>query len=119
MNDTYSPEEDVCHRCSSIHNEKWKRYKTYKGIDQHHNPPEFISVFLEEEWSGEFYNLCRDCHTKLHKEIKKILNKHSNSLKFINSEYWTLKKMTSAQIKEAKEEIYNFTKKWVENRDDS
>ena len=93
----------------------WENGKTYKGIDRHHNPPEFISNFLNEKWNGEFYNLCRKHHRELHDEIIKILNKHSNSFKFINSEYYILQKMTPRQIQEAKEEIIIFTREWLKN----
>jgi hypothetical protein len=103
-----------CERCHALcDSNAWEKGLTYNGIDKHHNPPEFISNFLKEKWSGEIYSLCRNCHVKLHKEIKKILYKNSNSLKFINSEDWLLKKMNVNQIKKAKEEIYFFTKEWI------
>lgn len=108
-----------CQKCKKEFEESsWEKDKTYKGLDIHHNPPEFISDKLQEEWSGEFYNLCRDCHVKLHKEIKKILYAKSNSLKFINSEYWLIQKMSLEQIKKAKEEIYSFTKQWIIKKND-
>jgi hypothetical protein len=118
MSDCFG-EENICVRCNRIFTDKWIVNKTYKGIDRHHNPPEFISNFLKESWSGEFYYLCRDCHVELHREIRRILHKNSNSLKFINSDDWLLKKMTINQIKKAKDEIYLFTKKWVEDKDDT
>ncbi len=107
-----------CQKCDKHFTDKeWKSGETYKGIDVHHNPPEFISDYLGEPWSGEFYDLCRKCHGELHDEIIKILNKKSTSLKFINSEYWICKRMTQKQIKECKEEIYLFTKKWIKEKD--
>jgi len=101
-----------CAKCSKK-NIAWESGKTYKGLDKHHNPPEFLSNKLGEEWSGEFYMLCRDCHVELHREIKQILFKNSNSMKFIDSEDWLMKKMCINQIKEAQKEIYDFTKEWI------
>lgn len=96
-----------CDKCKKDFEEnQWERFVKYKGIDQHHNPPTFITNFLKEKWEGKFYNLCRNCHTEgknnLHFNIKKILNKHSNSNKLINSEQWIMKKMTINQIQNAK-----------------
>ena len=90
----------ICDRCGNK-NVEWISGKTYKGLDIHHNPPEFISNFLKEKWSGEFYNLCRECHVNLHKEIKQILFKNSNLIKFVNSEYWLMNGMNLLQIKKA------------------
>jgi len=118
MNDGgFDPDTQVCHKCYQVCNEKWISGKTYLGIDRHHNPPEFISNFFKENWSGEFYKLCRKCHVSLHKEIKNILFKNSNSASFINSENWLMKKMTIEQIKKAKQEIYIFTKRWIKEND--
>jgi len=103
-----------CYKCRKEIVVTWKSGEIYLGIDIHHNPPEFISNFLNEEWSGECYNLCRKCHIELHKEIKKILNEVAKTLKFVNSEHWICQRMNKYQIKEAKEKIYFFTKKWVE-----
>jgi len=119
MSDCCFGKENICEKCNKIFTDKWRINITYKGIDIHHNPPEFISTFLNEPWSGEFYNLCRDCHIELHREIKNILHKNSNGLKFINSEDWLLKKMTINQIKKARDEIYLFTKKWVGDNDNT
>ena len=69
----------ICDKCNKLIMHKWESGKTYEGIDAHHNPPEFISNFFKEEWSGEFYRLCRKCHRDLHNKILIILNKHSTS----------------------------------------
>jgi hypothetical protein len=108
-----------CDCCkNNFEQNQWKRFVTYKGLDKHHNPPTFITNFLVEDWKGDVYNLCRDCHTEgennIHLNIKKILNKNSSSLKFINSEQWIMKKMTIKQIQEAKDEIIIFTKRWID-----
>jgi hypothetical protein len=42
-----------CYKCKGEFNEKAKKYKTYKGIDVHHNPPQF----LMDKWEGETYNV--------------------------------------------------------------
>lgn len=103
-----------CNKCKGDFSHiQWKSKETYEGIDLHHNPPEFISDYLKEKWSGEFYNLCRKHHKELHKEILKILNKNSSSLKFINSEYWICKRMSLNEMKQAQKEIYIFTKEWI------
>jgi len=107
-----------CQKCNHYFKDScWESKKTYHGIDEHHNPPRFLSKKLKEKWIGETYNLCRKCHRKLHDEILKILNENSNNFKFIKSEYWTLKKMNIKQIKKAKEEIYAFTKRWIKEDD--
>ena len=112
-------ETTQCNKCyCRCGQEAWGKGITYTGIDRHHNPPEFLSDFFKEEWSGEFYNLCRECHVELHRKIKKILNKHSSSFKFINSEYWTLMKMTPVTIRTAQKEIYSFTKRWIKKEDE-
>jgi len=106
-----------CDKCQRSNFSSWKLGETYDGIDIHHNPPEFISDFFKESWSGEFYFLCRKCHVELHREIKQILHKNSKAIKFVNSEYWLMQKMTPSQIKKAKEEIYIFTRKWIKKDD--
>lgn len=112
MSDGFNPEKDICIKCNKIFSDGWERYKTYLGIDEHHNPPEEISNFLNEKWSGEFYRLCRECHIKLHKKITLILKKYSIRQEY-NSDYWLMKYSTISKIKEAQEEIYIFTKKWI------
>ena len=108
---------DKCKKdCSKLIYEKGK---TYEGIDKHHNPPEFLSDFLKEKWSGEFYSLCRDCHRKLHDIIIIMLNKKANNFKFIKSEYWILQKMNLKLIRESKEEIYAFTKIWIKKNENT
>jgi len=105
-----------CEKCGDDNFKEWKSGETYKGLDEHHNPPEFITERLGEKWEGERYLLCRECHILiLHKIIKQILFRNSNSAKFVNSEYWLMNKMTLEQLKIAREEIYNFTKLWLKN----
>lgn len=108
----------ICDKCKKDFSHiTWISGETYEGIDKHHNPPEFLSDYLREQWSGEFYNLCRDCHKQLHKEILIILNKKSSNLKFINSEFWICKKMSLKELQEVKIGIYNFTKEWINGKD--
>jgi len=101
-----------CFKCNKENFDEWKKGVTYLGIDNHHNPPEEISRFLKEEWKGELYPLCRKCHENLHLKITKILKKYSNAPKY-NSDYWLMMKSTTAKIKEAQKEIYDFTKRWI------
>jgi len=103
-----------CEKCGK-EDVEWKKNKTYHGLDEHHNPPEFITKRLGEKWVGARHLLCRDCHTELHKTIKQILFRNSNSTKFVNSEYWLMNKMNLTQLKTAKGEITNFTKVWIKN----
>ena len=95
----------------------WESGKIFEGIDRHHNPTEEIYRILKQEWNGEFYNLCRDCHQILHKEIILILKKYSMKPKY-DSAHWLMKYMTPSKIISAMEEIYGFTNKWV-NGDDA
>jgi len=88
----------------------WEKGKIYEGIDEHHNPPQFL---MKENWKGKMYNLCRKHHRILHNEILKILNRVAGTLKFINSEDWVCKKMTPKKIEEARKEVYDFTEKWI------
>ena len=100
-----------CQKCNEEFSENsWKNGETYVAIDKHHNPPEF----LMERWKGEIYNLCRKCHRKLHDKIITLMNKKTNTPKFIKSEYWVMQRMTPDQIEESCSEIYKFTKKWIE-----
>lgn len=89
-----------CDKCSKEDFKEWESGKTYEGIDRHHNPPEEVSRVLNEEWSGEFYNLCRECHKELHKLITGILKKYSS--KDYDSDYWLMKYMTLEKINKQK-----------------
>ena len=105
--------DKICLKCKKDFSDITAQQKvTYKGIDIHHNPPKEIIKFLKEEWKGELYPLCRECHKKLHIEITKILKKYSNKPKY-NSDYWLMLNSTINKLNEAKEEIYSFTKKWL------
>ena len=98
--------------------EEWERYKTYEGLDEHHNPPKFLcrgEVPNGNYWRGEIYLLCRKHHRELHNEILKILNKIAGTFKFINSEHWVLQRMNEEQIEQARQEVYDFTKEWIKN----
>ena len=106
-----------CNKCGKDKFEDWKNGITYEGLDEHHNPPEFISEYLKEKWSGEYYSLCRKCHRELHDEIIKIMNKKAETLKFIKSEYWVMQRMSLNQLRECKKEIYDFTNKWLEKKE--
>lgn len=104
----------ICEKCKKDFSDvKWKSGETYEGLDRHHNPPEFISEYLNESWSGEFYDLCRKDHRELHDELLKILNEIAGTLKFLNSEYWVCKKMSPQQKEESKKKMYEFTKEWI------
>lgn len=98
-----------CDKCKKEFDDEWKSGVTYKGIDEHHNPPKF----MVDEWNGFFYYLCRKCHRELHDEIIKILNKFSVSLKFNKSEYWTWLKILPRNRPKATEEVFDFTEGWV------
>ena len=112
-------EKRKCCKCKKDFSHiKWEGGKTYEGLDEHHNPPEEISRFLNEEWKGEFYLLCRECHKELHKEITKILKKYSLKPKY-NSDYWLMQYSTPTKIKEAQKEIYNYTYKLLGDSNDS
>lgn len=105
-----------CSKCKKDKFPEWQSGITYEGLDRHHNPPEEILRFLKEEWKGEMFLLCRNCHKKLHKEITLILKKYSNKPKY-NSDYWLMMNSTIEKIKEAQKEIYYFTKKWIKEND--
>ena len=104
-----------CERCGKDLTEQWKKYKTYKGEEEHHNPPKFMM----EKWQGTLHDLCVDCHDKLHIEVIKILNKQAGLLKFCNSEYWVWKKMSMAQRLVAMAETIEFTIKYIKKEDDT
>ena len=101
-----------CAKCSKdFPDNSWVKGETYEGIDYHHNPPEF----LMDKWEGEIIPLCRKCHKELHYEIKKILNDIAKTLKFVNSEYWVIQKMSLAQKKIAFVRVFEYTKEWIKN----
>lgn len=105
----------ICQKCKRDITEQWKLGVTYKGEEEHHNPPKFMI----KNWNGELLNLCVECHDNLHKEIIKILNKCLGSLKFINNEYWAWVRMSLSQRDKAKQKTINFTKKWLEEDGDT
>ncbi|MEX2017261.1 MAG: hypothetical protein WD876_02210 [Candidatus Pacearchaeota archaeon] len=110
----------ICQKGNHEIESDWKSRETYRGIDRHHNPPEFMfKDTKKEKWTGEMLDICRKHHIELHKEIKKIMYRNSNSLKFINSEDWLMKKMSSEQIVRARKEVYIFTKEWLKQKDDT
>jgi hypothetical protein len=103
----------ICDKCKEDFTETtYKTGETYKGIDEHHNPPKFLFK-KKSEWKGKTYFLCRDDHVELHRQIKIILNKIAGTLKFCNSEDWLCKKMCDNQILIARGEVYNFTEEWI------
>lgn len=111
----FKSNNNLCQKCKKDFSEnKWVSGETYKGIDFHHNPPQFMFENLDD-WEGDFLELCRDCHKELHKEILKIMFEHSNLFKFKNSEYWTWKAITNKT--ECRNNIYEFTNKWVMNKE--
>ena len=124
-----------CAKCGK-ENTEWKSGVTYVGLDQHHNPPQYMfkkRIFCgkylndgteDEQWSGELYFLCRECHTGkngLHNTIiLPHLLKNSNLLKKKNSEYWiwcyNIKFNNSVRIRN---EIFELTKQWIKKEDDN
>jgi len=99
-----------CDKCLNEFNEEWKLGKTYEGIDEHHNPPQFL-MEKGEEWKGELFSLCRKHHTELHKEITEIIRKHSMR-KTGKSDYWLW--LYVSDRKKCREEIIKFTEGWIE-----
>lgn len=102
-----------CDKCKKDFSEEiWESGKTYKGIDEHHNPPQFM--FEDEEvWKGVLYNLCREHHRFLHDKIIKILNQEAGTLKFLKSEYYVWLKMNKIQKLSAREKIFEFTENFI------
>ena len=105
----------ICEKCKEDFSEiKGEKYKTYTGIDEHHNPPTFM--FREDEiFLGELIPLCRKHHRELHDIILKIMFKHSNLYKPKKSEYWTWIAIIGERKNECRKEVYNFTKEWLKN----
>ena len=92
----------ICDKCKEDILSNWEIYKTYNGIDEHHNPPQFMMV----EWKGEKYNLCRDCHKELHHLfIVPIMNKIAGTLKTNGSEHWLWMKMCPMKRDECREAV--------------
>lgn len=108
-----------CAKCKRKQEEfpEWKIGETYSGLDFHHNPPEFISNYLKEKWSGEMMWLCRKDHKDLHELIRKIMIKYSTLLKPNNSEHWIWLHILPSKRKEMIEEIIKFTRMWINDRD--
>jgi len=101
-----------CEKCERDITEQWENNITYKGEEEHHNPPQFML----DNWRGTLHNLCVDCHDDLHKEIIKILNKILGTLKFCNSEYWVWRKMSQQQKAQSINETTKFTNEWLETK---
>lgn len=105
-----------CSYCGKwFENTDFKPRETFKGIDEHHNPPKFLTG--EKKWNDFegrcFFNLCREHHKFLHDEILKIMNKVVGTLKWNGSEYWLLQKLSPNQRKEVTKEVFEFTNKWI------
>ncbi len=105
-----------CDFCKEEFNQKAEQGITYVGIDEHHNPPQFMFED-NEKWTGEYYNLCRKNQRQLHDEIIKILNEELGTLKFVNSEHQIWIRMNLIQRKKSRERVYEFTKKWIGDND--
>ena len=102
-----------CIKCNKkFEKNQFQRGKKYLGIDEHHNPPEFMFE-KDERWFGEIINLCRKCHVELHELIRNIMFEHSNLFKKNNSDYWIWIKVLPCDRKKCREEIFNFTKEWI------
>jgi len=103
-----------CRKCKEDFSEKdWESGKTYLGIDEHHNPPEFML----EEWNGEMISLCRKCHKDLHIEIRRIIFEHSTTFKPNKSDYWSWIKVIPNKRQECITEIIKFTRGWLNGED--
>jgi len=102
----------ICEKCGRDKFPEWQTGKTYEGIDEHHNPPQF----LMKNWKGDLLKLCRKCHTGkdgLHYQILILMNKKANTMIFLKSEDWLLKKMCPKDINELAIEVYEFTNEWL------
>ena len=106
-------EEIICQRCKqNLTGIKAEQLVTYEGADEHHNPPRFM-FDNKSKWEGELLILCRKCHRELHDEILKIMFKYSNLFKHKKSEHWTWIAIIGENKIKCREEVYNFTKRWL------
>jgi predicted HNH restriction endonuclease len=100
----------ICSKCKKdFSGIKAQNGITYEGIDEHHNPPEFML----DEWKGEMIPLCRNCHKKLHEKILEIMFKHSNLFKPKKSEHWTWMAIIPNKRNTCVEEVIKFTGDWL------
>ena len=120
MKDAYGDEWGkplICDYCNHLFKIKAEKGVTYKGIDEHHNPPQFMFE-KDENWKGKIYNLCRKHHRQLHDEIIKILNMEAKMLKFVKSEYWVWMRINLARRKEIRKKIFGFTERWIKEKEE-
>ena len=115
-----------CQKCNE-ENIEWKSGVTYVGLDEHHNPPQFmfkregevINGDYGNKWVGEIYTLCRGCHTGINGIHRKIIIPHlmkaSGALRFNGNEQWLWKGVIPINRKKVREEIFTLSKKWVED----
>lgn len=108
-----------CSYCGEwFENTDFKSGETFKGIDEHHNPPKFLTG--EEEWNDfegrQLLCLCREHHRELHDEILVIINRIARTLKFNKSEYWVCQRMSISQKQEATREVFEYTKRWLSQK---
>jgi hypothetical protein len=112
----------IVYECAKCHekfcNQDYPAGSIFQGIDEHHNPPKFLTG--EKEWNDfegrQFLNLCREHHRELHDEIIVILNRVAKTLKCNKSEHWVCQKMSPAQKKEATKEVFEYTKRWLSQK---
>lgn len=108
-----------CEKCGKI-NSPWKSGVKFEGLDEHHNPPEFM--FNEgEKWTGEMLTLCRECHTGkkgIHQKIIiPFLNNFVGNLKANGNEHWLWIKVIPCDRMFCRELCYELTKKWLGEKD--
>lgn len=109
-----------CSKCNKdVDNTIFQSGEIFKGIDEHHNPPKFLTG--EDNWNKfdgrDLLNLCRDCHRELHNIILIMMNKKANTLKFNGSEYWLCRKMSIQQKEELAKEVFEYTNQWISQKD--
>lgn len=101
-----------CTKCNQDFSDaQYKQGETYKGIDYHHNPP----TFMMEKWEGMIIPLCREHHVEIHREIKKIMFKHSSLMKPKNSEHWTWIAILPKDRKKVIRGVNKFAGKWLDD----
>ena len=90
----------ICKKCKKEFEEK--------EIHEHHNPPKFM-FGLGENWQGELIYLCEKHHNILHQLIATWIWFYVNDYKICS---WKTKI-------NCRNSIFNQTKKWMVNEDDS
>jgi hypothetical protein len=111
MNKSLSKNSLMCQKCKEIASQIESHHVWCKFMDNPHG-------YTFKEGQPNRYDLCFDCHKKLHQEIIiPLLNSHARTLKKNGSEFWLWKQIAQIDKPKVILDITENTIKWVTGND--